>query len=185
MAAFIIYTHRGIFLYTFWRKGTLKVNYLKEKSHKWSWLVLFFFIFMGLFYPAVGLVAIVCMLAPLVVAVFRGRMWCAFYCPRGSFLDRVVSKFSLKQKYPALFKAVWFKWLIVVALLSAFAIQLTIAGNSLVAMGAVFVRMVLLTTLAALGLGIKFIPRTWCGICPMGTLAGYMGRACTRLRKDS
>lgn len=160
------------------------MGHLQEKSHKWAWLVLCLFIFTGLFYPVAGLAAIVCMLAPLVVAMFKGRMWCAFYCPRGSFLDQAVSKLSLRQKYPALFKAVWFRWLMVVSLLSAFAIQLTMARSSLVAMGAVFVRMVLLTTLAALGLGIKFIPRTWCGICPMGTLAGYLGRACTRLRKD-
>ena len=57
------------------------------------------------------------------------------------------------------------------------------AENTLVAMGAVFVRMVLITTLAAFGLGITFIPRTWCGICPMGTLAAYIGRACARLRR--
>ncbi|HHU50484.1 MAG TPA: 4Fe-4S binding protein [Firmicutes bacterium] len=158
---------------------------LKEKTRKWSWIVLLFFLITGLFYPAVGLVAILCMLAPLVVAIFRGRRWCAFYCPRGGFLEQLVSRFSLRQKYPALFKTVWFKWLIVVGLLSGFAIQLMMAENTLVAMGAVFVRMVLITTLAAFGLGITFIPRTWCGICPMGTLAAYIGRACARLRRDA
>lgn len=158
---------------------------LKEKTYKWSWLVLLFFIFTGLIYPAVGLVAILCMLAPLVGAIFKGRMWCAFYCPRGGFLEQLVSKFSLRLKYPALFKTVWFKWLIVVSLLSAFTIQLMMAGNSMAAIGAVFVRMVLITTLAAFGLGITFIPRTWCGICPMGTLASCISRACTRLRKDA
>ena len=90
---------------------------LKEKTRKWSWIVLLFFLITGLFYPAVGLVAILCMLAPLVVAIFRGRRWCAFYCPRGGFLEQLVSRFSLSRNI-ALFKTVWFKWLIVVGLLS-------------------------------------------------------------------
>ena len=151
------------------------MNSLKKTIHNWSWLVLVFFMFLGLFQPLVGLAAIVCMLAPLVTAIYKGRMWCAFYCPRGSFLDRLVSWFSMGRKYPVLFRTSWFKWLMVVGLLSAFVIQLMMAESNLAAMGNVFVRMVLITTLIALGLGTKFNHRTWCGICPMGTLAKYIG----------
>jgi polyferredoxin len=116
------------------------------------------------------------MLAPVVVSFFKGRMWCGYFCPRGSFNDIVLSKFSLKQKTPLLFKFVWFRIVFLVVLMSAFGIQLVFVWGNGIAVGRVFVRMIIITTLLAIILGISYNQRTWCLICPMGTMANFVAK---------
>jgi polyferredoxin len=58
--------------------------------------------------------------------------------------------------------------------MGAFAVQLVFAWGDTSAVGQVFVRMVIITTLMAIVLGISFSHRTWCTICPMGTMAYYV-----------
>ncbi len=41
------------------------------------------YLVLGYFYPVVGLLALICMIAPVAFAVRRGRWWCGNACPRG------------------------------------------------------------------------------------------------------
>lgn len=142
--------------------------------HKWSWIILIAFCIIGLVYPYIGAVALICMLAPVITAFFRGRMWCGHFCPRGSFNDIILSKISYRRVAPSFLKSVWFRNLFLVLLMSAFAIQLIFAWGSTLAVGRVFIRMVILTTILTIFLGIPFNQRTWCMICPMGTMSHYV-----------
>ena len=72
------------------------LNYWKE----YSYIILIAFIVIGLFDFRIGLIATICMIAPIIVSFFRGRFWCGNLCPRGSFYDNLVSKFSNKKKVP-------------------------------------------------------------------------------------
>lgn len=148
------------------------VNF-KKFIHNWSWIILLVFCIAGLFVPAVGVAAIICMLAPVAVAFFRGRLWCGNFCPRGSMNDIILSKISRKLRIPGLLKKQWFRFMILILLMGAFAVQLTLAWGSIDAIGMVFVRMILITTVLAIILGTVYHHRTWCTICPMGTLASY------------
>jgi polyferredoxin len=42
----------------------------------------------GLFTPRLGLLAGGLMLTSIVLSLWKGRFWCGWVCPRGSFLDR-------------------------------------------------------------------------------------------------
>lgn len=152
------------------------MNQIKKVVHQWAWILLILFCSFGVIYPVVGIAAIICMLAPVVVAFFRGRLWCGTFCPRGSFNDVFLSKISLKHKVPQFMKAKWFKLLFLAILMSAFTIQLTLAWGSLAAVGAVFVRMIIITTVLTIVLGTIYPHRTWCTICPMGTMAYYVAK---------
>ncbi|WP_353892831.1 hypothetical protein PRVXH_002210 [Proteinivorax hydrogeniformans] len=45
------------------------------------WVVFIVFLAIGLVYPIIGIIALVCMLAPVVVGVIKGkRIWCSSYC---------------------------------------------------------------------------------------------------------
>lgn len=147
---------------------------IKRFVHKWAWLLLIAYCVFGLVYPYIGVVALVCMLAPVVIAFVRGRMWCGNFCPRGSFNDNLLSKISRKRKIPRVMKSIWFKGLFLILIMGAFSIQLIYAWGSLWSVGKVFVRMILITTGLTIILGIIFSQRAWCVICPMGTMAYFV-----------
>lgn len=149
---------------------------VKKFIHEWIWVILLIFCVGGLLYPAIGIAAIVCMLAPVVVAFFRGRAWCGSFCPRGSFSDSILTKISVGKYIPKVLKTAGFRVLFLVLLMGAFGIQLTFAWGDTIKTGTVFVRMILITTLLTLILGVVFKPRTWCTFCPMGTMASYVTR---------
>jgi Polyferredoxin len=150
------------------------MNKTKRVFHNWAWLIFIFYCIVGLIYPSIGIIALVCMLAPVVIAFVRGRMWCGNFCPRGSFYDNILSRISWKKEIPQVFKSLWLKTLFLIVLMGAFAIQLIYAWGSIPAVGMVFVRMILITTGIAVILGVVFNQRAWCLICPMGTMAHFV-----------
>ena len=147
---------------------------IKRFIHKWIWVLLVIYCVVGIFFPLVGMAALVCMLAPSVVAIFKGRMWCGNFCPRGSFNDTILSKISKKNSVPKLFKVQWFRLVFLAVLMGAFAIQIVYAWGNMQRVSSVFVRMIILTTVITIILGIIYNQRTWCMICPMGTMAHYV-----------
>lgn len=56
-----------------------------------------------------------------------------------------------------------------------FILQLIISPKNPVAIGFVFVRMCIFTTIIAVILGIPLRERAWCAIYPMGTLQAKIG----------
>lgn len=125
----------------------------------------------GLFYPHLGYLAFAFMTVILIMAFFTSRrFWCWNLCPRGSFLDIVMSKASRNKPLPKVFLKEWFRWLVFVLLMSFLTYRLYHTGGNLVAIGAVFVAMCLITTIIAIVLGIAAKHRGWCMICPMGLL---------------
>lgn len=138
--------------------------------------ILLVFLAVGLVYPAVGVIALTCMLAPVAVAPFRGRYWCGNCCPRGSFYDHVLAKLSPKRKIPALFSHKVFRGFMVLFIMTVFAVQMYYAWGDWTAVGKVFVQIILLTTLVGIALGLVYHQRTWCHFCPMGTLASWISR---------
>jgi ferredoxin-type protein NapH len=143
----------------------------------------------GLFYPPLGLVAAVMMLTLLGLSVFRGRYWCGNLCPRGAFLDIIVSRLSPGRQFPGWARSLTLRATILVLLMSAFAWSLAnipvanadaVAGGVYGLIGAVFVRLCLITTLGAIFLALVSQHRAWCAVCPMGTMQHLVDRAATR-----
>ncbi|MDF2501151.1 MAG: quinol dehydrogenase rane component [Anaerosporomusa subterranea] len=136
--------------------------------------VLMGFLAVGIVYPVIGLAAILCMLAPVIMAPFKGRYWCGNFCPRGSFYDHVIAKISPKKPIPAVFRSTGFRVLMVLFIMGVFGVQMYSAWGDWSAMGAVFVRIILITTIVGIVLGVMFHQRTWCSFCPMGTMASWV-----------
>ena len=146
---------------------------------KIQWIMIWFLpliVIGGLFVPVLGYLVVAMMAFFLTLSFFKGRYWCWNLCPRGAFLDGILSKFSLKGSVPAIFGKEWFKWMILILLISFMIIRLIHAGGNFIAIGAVFVSMCLLTTVISIILGIIMKHRTWCSICPMGTLQDKIGK---------
>ncbi|MFZ5639936.1 MAG: 4Fe-4S binding protein [Bacillota bacterium] len=138
----------------------------------WVWIVLLGFLTLGWFYPPIGIIAIICMAAPVVYGFLKGgRVWCGSFCPRGSFLGRLIGRMSSRSRIPKLLASSYFRYGLLVFLLGNFGWGIYSAWGSPRLIGLVFLRLILITTLFAIALGIKYQPRTWCTVCPMGTLS--------------
>ena len=124
----------------------------------------------GLFYPLSGYLVVAMMVALLTISIFKGRYWCWNLCPRGAFLDIILSKISFKKPIPSIFTKQWFRWLIFALFMGFIIFRIIHAGGSWIAIGTVFVAMCLITTIISIILGIATKHRGWCMICPMGTL---------------
>jgi ferredoxin-type protein NapH len=130
----------------------------------------------GMFWPAIGCLVIAMMAFFLMLSFFQARFWCWNLCPRGSFLDIVLSRVSLNRPVPKIFFKPWFRWSIFAAFGAFLCYRLIVAGSSWLAIGTVFVGMCLLTTFIAVILGVATKHRAWCVICPMGNLQEQIGK---------
>ena len=130
----------------------------------------------GLFLPMLGYLVIAMMAFFLTLSFFKGRYWCSHLCPRGAFLDIVMSKASPNRPTPKVFRKMWFRWIIFASLMTFLVFRILQKGGSVVAIGAIFVSMCLLTTLLSIVLALVMHARGWCIICPMGTLQEKIGK---------
>lgn len=127
-------------------------------------------VIVGMFYPLLGFLVITMMASLLTLSVFKLMFWCKNLCPRGAFLDIVLSRVSMNRNMPLIFARAWFRWLIFIVFMGLMVFRLSRQGANPIAIGAVFVSMCLFTTIISIILGIATKHRSWCTICPMGTL---------------
>lgn len=154
---------------------------MKNRIQPYLFWVLLVFLAVGLVYPAIGIIALTCMIAPVAVAPFRGRYWCGNFCPRGSFYDHVLAKLSPQRKIPKFFSHPVFRSFMVLFIMTVFSVQMYYAWGDWAAMGHVFVQIILITTIVGIVLGLIYHQRTWCSFCPMGTLSNWISRRRKRL----
>lgn len=130
----------------------------------------------GFFYPLLGYLVVAMMVFFLTLSFFKGRYWCSNLCPRGAFLDIVISKLSFDRPLPRIFFKQWFRWFIFFSFLAFLAFRVIKADASLIVIGAIFIVTCLVTTIISVILGISLKHRGWCAICPMGTLQEGIGK---------
>lgn len=147
---------------------------MAKSQQKYIFWLLPVYLIAGYFYPAIGLAALICMLAPIAWAAARGRYWCGNWCPRGSFYDSVMAKLSPNKPIPAFFRNPWFRIFMVAFIMGVFTVQIVDAWGDLNAMGMVFLRIIFITTAVGVVLALTIHQRTWCSFCPMGTIAGWI-----------
>jgi len=124
----------------------------------------------GLFNPLLGYLVVAMMAFFLALAFFANRYWCWNLCPRGAFLDIVISKLSTSKPLPAAFVKNWFRWLVFISFMGFVIYRLARAGGNFFLIGGVFVSMCIITTVISIILGVVSKHRAWCAICPMGFL---------------
>lgn len=145
---------------------------MKNYYKKYGYSLLIIFLIASLFDMRFALAAIICMLAPVLFALLgKGRYWCGNYCPRGNFYDNILLRFSPKRKVPKFLKSGMFRLFMVCFIMANFGIGLYKNWGDLYGIGAVFYRIIVITTLIAVVLGFIYNERTWCNFCPMGTIS--------------
>ena len=130
--------------------------------------------------PALGYFLMICLVAAVGISLFLGRYWCNWLCPRGSFLESLLGRISRGKAFPAFFRTSWFR----LAILGVFMVMMTLNFLKLYpqmgvfdGMGLALVRVLAISTLVAVAIGIVIHPRAWCSFCPGGTMALWVGGA--------
>lgn len=152
----------------------------------WIGAVLLMVIAGGILYPPVALGGLLaCGLGAFALGLVDGRYWCDWFCPRGSFLDTAVRRFSRGKPAPDVLRHPLFR-LAVLLWFMAFVLGIgVVAGwGDPVAMSIPALRLLVVSTVVAVVLGTVFHERTWCLFCPMGTVANAVDRIATALGRD-
>ena len=109
------------------------------------WILLAYLV-IGYFYPVIGFLAIICMLA----------------------------KYSPHRPIPAFVRTKGFRIFMVMFIFTMFGIQMYRAWGDWNAMGRVFWIIITVTTIVGIILSFIYAPRTWCSFCPMGSLSSWV-----------
>jgi polyferredoxin len=151
------------------------------------WIIVFVVAFGGLWYPILGYVMLIVMLTLFATSIFRGRWFCGNLCPRGSLNDFVLVKFSRNRKIPALFADLRVRIPVIALIMGLMLYRLSVVFTTEGAFekaGAIFASMCLVTTVIAVLIGGYFSSRTWCKVCPMGTVQRLVGGGKYPLRME-
>jgi len=147
-----------------------------QPAYKWlSALIVIVVLTLGWSFPALGFVVPVVMALGMGGGFFRGRWVCGNLCPRGSLLDTWLG-FLPRRPMPEWLGRPAVRWGVLVVLIGFMVAQLALDPGNWRHWGIVFWRMCLVTTIVALALATIYAPRGWCGICPVGTVAGTVGK---------
>lgn len=160
------------------RATTASYSITSDKKPNYKWLlglIMVTVIALGWEFPLLGFVVPVAMAAGIIGGFFRGRWVCGNACPRGSFLDTWFNLVSAKNEIPRILKKRTFRWIGLSTLMGIMIFRLMQNPGDINHWGLVFWQMCFVTTIAAIGLGLRYSARSWCTLCPVGTMASEAG----------
>jgi len=159
----------------------------KKRAVKQLFLAIVFLIILigGWYYPLLGYFIPLCMILGIGIGLFRGRQWCDWLCPRGSFFDILIKPISPKKEIPKFFKGLPFRTGILSFLMVMMGIQLIRRWPDPYKISKFFVILLTVTTVLGVILALFFHQRAWCCFCPIGTMANWAGRRRYPLKIDS
>lgn len=130
----------------------------------------------GWIFPVIGYFIPLCMVAGVGVATVRGRSWCNWYCPRGSFADSFMKLISPEKKIPEVLKSLPVRVGVLAFLMAMLTYQILRLWPDFYAIGGFFMVLLTITTIVGIILGVFFHQRSWCYICPIGSLSSWVGK---------
>ena len=153
-------------------------RFQKTRRIKQSFMGTVFLILLaaGWLYSLIGYFIPVCMVLGIGLAAFQGRSWCNWVCPRGSFEDAWLAKISRNRPIPQVFRSTRLRVAVMTFLMGMLTWQVLRLWPNHWAIGGFFVLMLSITTVVGVGLGIILHQRTWCYICPIGTMSNWVGK---------
>ncbi|WP_159446531.1 4Fe-4S binding protein [Carboxydocella sp. JDF658] len=151
-----------------------KIKQILAKRAKIQWFLALGFIALNgvLFFVTPRAAYIPFFVLPLMIisVFFWSRAFCGWACPRAAFLERILSKVSLNKPVPKWMNYYWVSALVFIVLIS----RVTYVGFTRGLLAAGFL-LCLVPTIGALVVG-WYSPKSWCAICPTGTLLKTLDR---------
>jgi len=159
-----------------------KKNILLKKhirpNQKWQRIIGATFLpilILGYFFSWIGFAVVACMFAGLLMSRKKGRKWCDFLCPRGSFLDEYVARISPQKPLPTWFYSYKFRLTFIGILFSFLTFNIIMAWPNVDKIAFSFVKTITITTVLSIFFAFIYRARAWCVVCPVGTFSGLLG----------
>ncbi|MCX8023306.1 MAG: 4Fe-4S binding protein [Syntrophorhabdaceae bacterium] len=130
----------------------------------------------GWYFSLIGYFIPLCMVAGIGMASIKGRKWCNWYCPRGSFADSYMKIISPEKRIPDFLKKTPVRVGVLLFLIGMLTYQIIRLWPDFYGIGRFFVILLTITTTVGIILGILLHQRSWCYICPIGTLSNWVGK---------
>jgi ferredoxin-type protein NapH len=130
----------------------------------------------GWLFPLIGYFIPLCMVAGVGAAFFRGRSWCNWYCPRGSFADTYMRMVSPGAPIPGVMRGKGQRTAVLAFLMAMLTVRITGLWPDFYAIGRFFVILLTVTTMAGIILALIFHQRAWCYVCPIGSMSSWVGK---------
>lgn len=124
----------------------------------------------GYFVPAIGLTVPGMMLLALVLNAGKRRHFCSHVCPNGRTYSETLPGFSRNRSMPRLLADPGLRKILCAFMVFCVIALLSRSGGGLATIGRVFWGMYLMATGLGFALGAAYKPRSWCVVCPMGTI---------------
>lgn len=130
---------------------------------------------LGWKYPVLGYLVLAAMTGGMISGPIAGRWFCGNLCPRGGFLERIVGLYSPNKPMPDWAKSTKVRVGVLVFLMLMVGINGSRDPGNWLHWGFVFWLVCFVTTMVGLVLAAFWHPRSWCSICPMGTIQSWLG----------
>ena len=150
---------------------------LKARTAKQFFLGSIFIVLVvaGWFLPVIGYFIPLCMVAGVGVAAVKGRKWCDWYCPRGAFADTFLKAISPKKRIPRWIRGPAVRIGLLLFLMAMLTVQIVRLWPDFLAIGGFFIILLTVTTVIGIVLALTLHQRSWCYVCPIGTLSSWVG----------
>lgn len=158
------------------KKGTLKAIKSRRIKQYFAGASFMLFFIGGWFYPLIGFFIPACMIAGVSLATRRGRKWCDWMCPRGSFADAYLKLISPQKTIPHSLRSFPVRIGILSFLMLMLGYQVVRFWPDPYALGRFLMIILSITSVIGIILALLIHQRTWCYICPIGSLANLVGR---------
>jgi polyferredoxin len=139
----------------------------------------------GWFFPLIGYFIPLCMVAGISMASVKGRKWCNWFCPRGSFADSYMKAISPEKKIPDWLRSLPVRIGVLAFLIGMLTIQIIRLWPDPYAIGRFFMVLLTITTAVGIILALIFQQRSWCYICPIGSMSNWVGKNRDQLAIDT
>jgi len=138
----------------------------------------------GWFYSLIGYFIPLCMVAGVGLASARGRTWCNWMCPRGSFADTYMKAISPGKDIPPALRKAPVRLGVIAFLMAMLTFQIVRLWPDAFAIGRFFIVLLTITTIIGIFLAVFIHQRAWCSICPIGSLSSWVGANRRQLKMD-
>ena len=160
------------------KEKVIKIAPRSKKPELYRWplaLLMIATLALGWKFPWMGFIVPVVILTVILYSLRKGRYACGNICPRGSFFETFFRYVGGSRSIPPWLRSLPVRWSVFAGLMGFMGFQLIRNPGSAEHWGSVFWLACAVTTAIAIILGLVWQPRTWCAICPIGTLAATIG----------